>query len=142
MSVDVGFVSRTMAAWLERDGRRVVYRDRATGDEIIASPAAAVAPDGLLPALLVAGEAVWREATGRGFALDLVHDRHALLGYRLRGIDGGHFASVMLATIEAASQVAGPEVILASELGALWRLAGDPARRLQPGIHPGAGAAP
>ena len=57
---------------------------------------------------VVAGEAVWREATGKGFSLDIVRDPHALLGYRLRGIGAGHFATVMLATMEATAQVAGP----------------------------------
>ena len=104
-TVSVESVSRTLEVLLAREGRSVVYCDRATGHDLIVSPPSAASPSGLLPAFVVAGEAIWREATGRGFSLDVAPDPQALLGYRLRGIGAGHFATVMLATMEAAAQV-------------------------------------
>ena len=90
-AVSVETVSRTMEALLAREGRSIVYRDRATGAGPRCQPAERRLPAGLLPAFVVAGEAVWREATGKGFALDIVRDPQALLGYRLRGIGAGSF---------------------------------------------------
>lgn len=122
-AVSVQTVGQTMAALLTREGRTILYRDRATGVDMPLSPATAAAPDGLLPALVVAGEAVWRDATGKGFGLDIVRDPASLLGYRLRGIRDGSFSTVMLATMEATAQVAGPGVIVANDLNALWQAA-------------------
>jgi hypothetical protein len=123
MSVNLDAVSRTMEALLAHDRRRFVYLDWATGEELAVSPPSAASPAGLLPAFLVAGEAVWREATGNGFALDIVRDHQALLGYRLQGIGAGSFATVMLAAMEATAQIAGPSAILVNDLGALWSAA-------------------
>jgi hypothetical protein len=143
MSANVDALSRTMEALLARDGRSIVYRDWATGEELAVSAPSAASPAGLLPAFLVAGEAVWREATGNGFALDIVRDRRALLGYRLQGIGAGSFATVMLATMEAAAQVAGPSAIVVNDLGALWSAATEridgwprPSRRAMAGAAP------
>ncbi len=100
-------------------------------------------PPGLLPALVVAGEAVWREATGKGFALDIVHDPEALLGYRLRGINDGSFTTVMLATMEAVAQVARPGAIVVNDLNALWVAAtGRIEHSVGPQPSSGAGASP
>ncbi len=122
-AVSVEAVSKAMGALLEREGRTVIYQDRASGEDLAVTPASAAAPNGLLPALVVAGEAVWREATGHGFALDIVRDPAALLGYRLRAIRDGQFSTVMLATMEAAAQVAQPGAIVVNDLGALWSAA-------------------
>ena len=124
-AVSVESVSRTLEALLTRDTRSVVYRDGATGQDLVFSPLSAASPVGLLPVFVVAGEAVWREATGNGFSLDIVPDPQALLGYRLRGIGTGHFATVMLAMMEATAQVAGPSAIVVNELNALWSAATD-----------------
>jgi hypothetical protein len=142
-AVSVETVSRTMAVLLAREGRRIVYRDRATGQDLVVSPPSAASPAGLLPAFVVAGEAVWREATGKGFSLDIVRNPQALLGYRLRGIGAGHFATVMLATMEATAQVAEPSAIVVNELNTLWSAATDRIER-QTRLSPqaGAGAAP
>ena len=59
---------------------------------------------------------VWREATRKGFALDIVRDREALLGYRLQGIGAGSFTAVMLATMEATAQVARLGAIVVNDL--------------------------
>ena len=142
-AVSVETVSRTMEALLAREGRSIVYRDKATGQDLVVSPPSAASPAGLLAAFVVAGETVWHEATGNGFSLDIVRDPQSLLGYRLRGIGAGQFATVMLATIEATAQVAGPSAIVVNELNALWSAATDRIAR-QPRLTPraGAGAAP
>lgn len=142
-AVDLDFVGRTMAVLLERSGRPVVYDDPANGHRLLMGAKEASAADGFLPAFLVAGEAIWRETTGKGFDLDIGRDANALLGYRVRGIRGGTFASVMLASMEAMHQVAGPEAIMVSDFNTIWRAA---VGRLDPsgGFAPGAtsGAAP
>ena len=124
-AVSLEAVGRTVEALLAREGRDILYRDAAAGTVLSITPASAASPSGLLPAFLVAGEAVWREATGRGFELDIVRDREALLGYRLRGIGAGTFTTVMLATMEAAAQVASPTAIVVNDLHLLWSAAAD-----------------
>ena len=142
-AVSVESVSRTLEALLTRGKRSVVYRDGATGQDLVVSPLSAASPSGLLPAFVVAGEAVWREATGNGFSLDIVPDPQALLGYRLRRIGAGHFATVMLATMEATAQVAGPSAIVVNDLNALWSAATDRIERhTRPFSRAGAGVAP
>jgi hypothetical protein len=139
--VSVETVSRTMEALLIREGRPVVYHDIATGADLPVSTKNTASPTGLLPALIVAGEAVWREATGTGFGLDIVRDRDALLGFRLRGIGAGSFTTVMLATMEATAQVTGSGVVVASDLNALWSAATERVEqnaRAQPRNAPGA----
>jgi hypothetical protein len=138
-AVSVASVSRTMEVLLAQGGRSIVYRDKATGQDLVVSPPSAASPAGLLPAFVVAGEAVWREATGNGFSLDIIRDPQALLGYRLRGIGAGHFATVILATMEATEQIAGPSAIVVNELNALWFAATDRIAR-RPRLTPRAGA--
>jgi hypothetical protein len=132
-----------MEVLLVQGGRSIAYRDKAGGQDLVVSPLGAASPSGLLPVFVVAGEAVWREATGSGFSLDIVRDPQALLGYRLRGIGAGHFATVMLATMEAAAQAAGPSAIVVNDLNALWSAATDRIeRQRRPSPRAGAGAAP
>ena len=141
--VNVETVSRTMEALLLREGRPIIYHDIATSSDLPVSAKNAASPTGLLPALVVAGEAVWREATGTGFALDIVRDLDAFLGFRLRGIGAGSLTTVMLATMEATAQVTNSGVVVASELNALWSAATErvvQAARSQP--HVSAGASP
>jgi hypothetical protein len=142
-AVSVESVSRTLEALLARDRRSVLYRDGATGQDLVVSPPTAASPSGLLPAFVVAGEAVWREATGSGFSLDIVPDPQALLGYRLRGIGAGHFATVMLAMMQATARVAGPSAIVVNDLQAVWSAATDQIeRQRRPSPRAGAGATP
>lgn len=142
-TVSLGAVERTLRTLLEREPRAILCNDAATGEDLEVSADSAASPSGLLPAFVVAGEAVWREATGRGFALDIVRDPDALLGYRLRGIGAGGFATVMLATMEATAQVAGPDAIHVHELNALWSAARHRIRRDAPATpRATAGAAP
>lgn len=119
-AADPGLVSRATEALLRRSGLAVLWRDP-DGAEVAIAPELAASPVGLLPVLVVAGEAVWREATGRGFALDVARDPDALLGYRLRGIGAGGYAAVMLATMEAAARAArGTGALVAGDLGPIW----------------------
>lgn len=142
-AVDVSAVQRTMHALLALEERHVIYRDAVSGVDLTVSPTLAASPSGLLPALIVAGEAVWREATGKGFALDIVRDPDALLGYRLCDINDGSFTTVMLATMEAAAQVARPGAIVVNDLNALWAAATDRIERTTgPLVSSGAGASP
>ena len=124
-AVSIEAVGRTVEALLSREGRDILYRDAAAGTVLALTPASAASPAGLLPVFLVAGETVWREATGHGFELDIVRDREALLGYRLRGIGAGTFTTVMLATMEATAQVASPTAIVVNDLHLLWSAAID-----------------
>jgi hypothetical protein len=132
MSVDLDRIERTMRVLLRDDGRPIVFRDSATDRHIEIGAVAAAAPDGLLPALATAGEAVWRDVTGAGFALDIVADPKAFLGYRLRSVGGGSFTSVMLAMMEATSEVARPEAIVLSDLSPVWSAAMERVMRAAP----------
>jgi hypothetical protein len=118
--VDLDAVERTLRVLAERAPTRFVYHDPSNGQRVAVSPEALASRSGFLPAIVNAGEAVWREATGKGFELDVAHDPEALLGYRLRAIWAGSFTSVMLSAMEAINQVAGPNVTGLSALNALW----------------------
>jgi hypothetical protein len=73
-------VGHAMRALLAQDGKQVLLCDPIS-DTALACPLDSVAaPEGLLPLFLVAGEAVWREACGKGFALEITRDPEALLG--------------------------------------------------------------
>jgi len=125
VSVDLDLIERTMRVLLREDGRTIVYRDSATDERIEVGAALAASVEGFLPALATAAEAVWRDAVGAGFALDIVRDHDALLGYRLRGVGAGSFTLVMLAMMEATSQIAQPEAIVLSDLSVVWATANE-----------------
>lgn len=114
-------VSRTLEVFLERRGRPVLLQDEATGGLHQVPPSLAVAPDGLLPTFLAAGEVVWRAATGRSLGVQQVRDPDSLLGYRVKGTSGAPFSVVMLAVIEASERAARPDALVVNELGRLWR---------------------
>ncbi|MHB0729949.1 hypothetical protein ACX4MZ_21615 [Roseomonas mucosa] len=141
--VDLAVVSRTMENLIRQEGKPLVLQDRATGQALTLSPETGGSPDGLLPVFLAAGEAVWREATGKGFALDVTQDPKALLGYRVRGIGNGPFSAVMLSVMEATAQVARPDMLLVNDLDAVWQAASQRFRHAAAaGSRPSAGAAP
>lgn len=141
-AVSVDFVSRTMQVMLERSGRPIVYDDPADGMRLALGAQAAGAPEGFLPAFVVAGEAIWREAAGQGFALDIVRDPSALLGYRLRGIGAGTFATVMLSAMEATHQVTRPDAIVVSDFNRLWNSAVAELRRDEAAVAVNQGVRP
>ena len=118
--LDLDRVERTMHALLARDPRPVTYHDRSTGEVVPVTPEAASSRDGLLPAFLAAGQVVWRDLTGAGFYLDVVRDPKALLGFRVRGIDASSFATVMLATMEAAAQASRAGAIVVNDFNVIW----------------------
>jgi hypothetical protein len=120
-AIDVDQIGRTMRVLLERTGRTIVYDDPASGSRLALDASAASAANGFLPAFLVAGEAIWREVTGKGFALDIARDDRALLGYRVEGIGAGTYATVMLSAMEAMHQVSSPGAVVISDFNDLWR---------------------
>ena len=119
--VNLGIVSRTLETLIERDGRSVSMLDRSTGETVPVSPGLAASADGLLPVFLVAGDAVWREATSRSFGVELSREPRALLGYRAHGVSGGPFNCLMLSMMEAIDLVGGPRTILVNDFDGLWR---------------------
>lgn len=130
-ATDIGVVARATEAVLRRQGLAIRWRDTDALERPV-SPALAASPSGLLPAFVVAGEAVWRAATGHGFALQVAHDPDALLGYRLTAIGAGGYAAIMLATVEAMSQAARGGALLANDLGPLWAASAIHLPRAQP----------
>jgi hypothetical protein len=121
--INVDTVAATMRVFLERTATPLLYNDPANGERLRIEPGAAAATDGLLPAIIVAGESVWRDLTGKGFEIDLARDPSALLGYQLRGIGGANFSIVMLASVEALHQVRHPEGVIVNDFNALWAAA-------------------
>ena len=118
--VNLDHVERTMHALVAQSPLPFIYADPANGERLTLSPAELASPAGYLPAIVTAGEAIWREATGNGFALDVTRDPEALLGYRLTSIDAGTFSEVMLSALEALHQAAQPTAIIVSDLNAVW----------------------
>ncbi|GLR66590.1 hypothetical protein GCM10010909_12700 [Acidocella aquatica] len=141
--VNIDTVAATMRVFIDRSGEAVIYNDPANGETLRIGAGAAGATDGLLPAIVVAGESVWRDLTGKGFKLDLVRDPTALLGYRLHGIGDANFSIVMLASIEALHQAKRPEGIVVNEFNALWASAAQrELARADSTVRATAGAAP
>jgi len=120
VSVDLRHVSGVMELLVKAAGRPVVVRDFENGGVMEVAPDIVAAADGLLPVFLVAGEAIWREATGGGFGLSIEADEGALTGYRAIGIGTEGFTSVMLSMMEAAAQAERSEGIVVEELAAVW----------------------
>jgi hypothetical protein len=118
-SLNIDFVAATMRVFLERCGERLIYNDPSNGEVLSIEPGPAAALDGLLPSILLAGESIWRELTGKGFELELTRDAEALLGHRLRAIGGPNFSIVMLCSIEALQQVTRSEGIVVNGFNAL-----------------------
>ena len=141
--LDLERVGRTLEAYLAQAGVALTLRDRATGQEHQVERALARSPDGLLPVFLAAGEAVWREATGKpGFGLDVRPDPASLFGRRLHRVGSASFATVMLATVEAVEQARGPGVLVVNDLRAQWAAAQPYLPTKAAGATAGAGALP
>ncbi|MEO8714324.1 MAG: hypothetical protein ABI369_04860 [Acetobacteraceae bacterium] len=130
--VDLSAVEHAMLVLAERSRLPFIYHDPANGQLLPISPDALVSRAGYLPAIVTAGEAIWREATGKSFALDIARDPATLLGFRLRGIGAGSFSTVMLSAIEALHQAARPGAVVVSELNAIWAASTERARRHDP----------
>lgn len=120
-SVSVEIVGKTLERLLDRPDRRLAMLDRATGKDVAISSGLAASPSGFLPVFLVAGDAVWRDATGRSFGIQLARDPSAMLGYRSHAIGSGPFSAVMLSMMEAVEQAARPGMLLVNDFDKLWR---------------------
>ena len=118
--LDLEQVGRVLGALIERSGRQVTTLDRATGVVEPISAELAGAPFGLLPVFLVAGDTVWRDATGRGLGVELRADPQTLLGHQAVGV-GGPFPAVMLSMMEAIERVATPRELPAHLLLEQWQ---------------------
>lgn len=139
MSLDPSLLGRTLEAYLARAGRPIAFHDRATSQTHDLPLAASRDPAGLLPFFIVAGEAVWREATGKGFALDIRPDPEALFGRRLHAVGAGSFSTVMLSVIEAVEQATGTRALLVNDLRVQWA---ERLVRTQPAVSTSAGVSP
>ncbi len=133
-SFDIGRTGALLVILLMQSGPALLLRDP-SGRTAPVRPETAGALDGLLPVFAVAADAVWREATGNGFGLDLRPDPASLLGYR---IDGARAASAMLlCMLEAVHRAAGPAGLLVNDLVRVAREAmPDPAPVLSAAAAP------
>ena len=119
-TLDVAYVSQVVWALLNDAGRQILVEDGPRQDLVPISFDAAAAEDGLLPVALVAGEAIWRDVTGRGFELKLKRDPGALLSWRIEAIEAETFSSVLLSVMEAIAQVGGPEGVMVHDLARVF----------------------
>jgi hypothetical protein len=115
-TLDVANVSQVVRALLDEAGREVFIEDTPSQDLVPIPFDAAAAEDGLLPAFLVAGEAIWRDITGRGFDLKLERDLGAFLSWRIEVIAAESFSCVLLSVMEAIAQVGRPNGVMALDL--------------------------
>jgi hypothetical protein len=115
-TLDVAYVSQVVRALLDEAGRELFIEDMARLDLVSIPFDAAAAEDGLLPVFLVAGEAIWRDVTGRGFDLKLERDLGALLSWRIEAITAESFSCVLLSVMEAIAQGARPDGVMTLDL--------------------------
>ncbi|MGC9271451.1 hypothetical protein [Acidiphilium sp.] len=121
-ALDLTRVSRVLEAVLDRDSRPVMLRSMASWQLHRVPTHVAAAPAGLLPAFLVAGDALLREATGKGVETDLQPERVSLLGYRVASVRHQRFSDVMLAMMEATDQIARNGRLMADDLKLVFEL--------------------
>lgn len=119
--INIDRVSEVLEIILTRKGKPVVLHDRTSGVDLPLEYDEAASPIGLLPAFLVAAEAIWHQATGNGFSLEIVEQPKTLLGYTVRRISGGTFSSVMLSILEAHHQIDdGSATLVSNKLMNRW----------------------
>ena len=138
-SLDPAMLGRTLHAYLAQAGTRLAFRDRATARTHALPLEAAGDPAGVLPVFVVAGGAVWREAAGAGFAIDIRPDPDALFARRLHGVAGCIFSTVMLSVIEATEQATAGGMLLVNDLRVQWA---DRLARVKPAPSMAIGAGP
>jgi hypothetical protein len=120
MALDVDYLGRALANVLSDLGRPIVIDQKENGEPYILPIDCAAAPDGLLPVVLIAAEAVFREGIGQGFGIELERDTGALFGYRVKTIAAASLTAVMVGVMEALDQAAAQDQIMALELGRVW----------------------
>lgn len=123
--IDIAAVSRMLQCLLAQSGRAILYDCRASKRTLSYAPDSAASPSGLLPAFLSAGDAVWREATGKSLGVEIVPDPDTVLGFTVCSIRPGSVAVVLLSVMEAIEQAAHADSILVNDLGKVWRFAED-----------------
>jgi hypothetical protein len=119
-TLDPAHVSRVLRALLVEADREILVEDGPHRDLVSIPFDAAAAEDGLLPVFLVAGEAIWRDATGRGFELKLKRDLGALMSWRIEAIRGEAFSAVLLSVMEAIATVARPDGVMVLDLARVF----------------------
>ena len=117
---DIGRTGALLAILLMHSGPALLLRDP-SGRTAPVRPETAGAPDGLLPVFAVAADAVWREATGNGFGLDLQPDPAALVGYRIDGARAASSSAMLLCVLEAMHRAVGPSGLLVNDLARVAR---------------------
>lgn len=138
-SLDLGRLGHVLQAMVERDGRPLLLRDEASGRLHRLPADLAGAPDGVMPSLMAAADAVWQAATGRSLGVEQARDPGALLGYRVQAVRGEPLTVAALAALEAISRTGSPNVLLVNDFAEVWRslrLEQAPARRVSPGASP------
>jgi len=108
-------LSALLASLLAQSGPALLLRDP-SGCTAPVRPETAGAPDGLLPVFAVAADAVWREATGNGFGLDVRPDPETLLGFRIHGARAGSASAILLCILEAMHRATGPSGLVLNDL--------------------------
>jgi hypothetical protein len=119
-TLDPSFVSRVVRALLIEANREILVEDGPRRDLVSIPFDAAAAEDGLLPMFLIAGEAIWRDMTGRGFELGLKRDLGALMSWRIEAIRAEGFTCVLLSIMEALAMVAGPRGVMVLDLARVF----------------------
>ena len=135
-AVELSAVSRTFQILLERTGKPIIYQCAVSKQDLRFEADAAVTPNGLLPAFLTAADAVWHQATGRRFALDVATDPGAAFGYVVRAIRTGSFSTVMLSLMEVLAQIELSDCLLVNELSTVWIGASQRSAALMPMTAP------
>jgi hypothetical protein len=114
--ISIDLVAQALEQLLRDDGRPVMLRAQDSWKLCEVPAHVAVGQDGLLPAMLVAAESIWRGATGKGFHVGLARDADSLLGYRVNGVSGVSFSGLMLSAMEGLDQIARPQGFMSHEL--------------------------
>lgn len=119
--IDINRISAVLEVILARKGKPVVLHDETSGVDLPLEYDEVASPIGLLPAFLVAAEAVWHEATGNGFSIEIVEQPKTLLGYAVKRIGGGNFSSIMLSILEVHDQIDdGSATLVSNKLMERW----------------------
>ncbi len=114
------YVSRVVRELLIEADRDILVEDGPRRDLVRIPFDAAAAEDGLLPLFLVAGEAIWRDVTGRGFELGLKRDLGALMSWRIEVIRAEGFFPVLLSVMEAIAAVTGAHGVMVLDLARVF----------------------
>ena len=119
-TLDPAHVSRVLRALLVEADREILVEDGPRRDLVSIPFDAAAAEDGLLPVFLVAGEAIWRDATGRGFELKLKRDLGALMSWRIEAIRAEGFSPVLLSVMEGIAAITGAHGVMVLDLARVF----------------------